>query len=105
VKICNELVKEVKKYVFQTGPRVVRSNFCKGPVYPGKGPKKSQKAKRKFWGQQVVFGAKYLKFGPKRANLATLPGCPPSQPHTFSPRVLFDETFVQPFFYLWTAPS
>jgi len=58
--------------VSQTGPRVVRSNSCKGPVYPGKGPKKSHRAKRKFWGQQVLFGAKYLKFGPKRANLAIL---------------------------------
>jgi len=28
--------------VSQTGPRVVRSNSCKGPVYPGKGPKKGQ---------------------------------------------------------------
>ena len=25
--------------VLQTGPRVVRSNSCKGPVYPGKEPK------------------------------------------------------------------
>ena len=38
----------------------------------GKGPKKSQRAKRKFWGQQVSFGTKFLKFGLKRANLATL---------------------------------
>jgi len=51
---------------------VVRSNSCKGPVYPGKGPKKSQKAKRKFWGQQVLFSTKFLKFGPERANLAIL---------------------------------
>jgi len=58
--------------VSHTGPRVVRSNSCDGPVYPGNGPKKSQKAKRKFWDQQVLFGAKYLKFGPKRVNLATL---------------------------------
>jgi len=58
--------------VSQTGPRVVRSNPCKGPVYAGKGPKKSQRAKQKFWGQQVLFGTKFLKFGPKRANLATL---------------------------------
>jgi len=57
--------------VSQTGPRVVRSNSCKGPDYPGKGPKKSQRVKRKFWGQQVLFGTKFLKFGLKRANLAT----------------------------------
>jgi len=58
--------------VSQTGPSVVRSNSCKGPVYPGKGPKKSQRAKQKFWGQQVLFGTKVVKFGPKRAKLATL---------------------------------
>jgi len=44
---------------------VVRSNPCKGPVYPEKGPKKSQRAKQKFWGQKVLFGTKSLKFGPK----------------------------------------
>jgi len=26
----------------------------------------------KILGQQVLFGTKFLKFGPKRANLATL---------------------------------
>jgi len=52
--------------VSQTGPIVARSNSCKGEVYPGKGPKKGQRAKRKFWGQQVLFGTKILKFGPKR---------------------------------------
>jgi len=31
VKICNQLVKKGKNYGFQTGPSVVRSNFCKGP--------------------------------------------------------------------------
>jgi len=58
--------------VSQTGPRVVRSNSCKGPVYSGKRLKKIQRAKRNFWGQQVLFGTKFLKFGPERANLATL---------------------------------
>ena len=58
--------------VSQTEHRVVKSNSCKGPVYSGKRPKKSQRAKRKFWGQQVLFETKFLKFGPKRANLATL---------------------------------
>jgi len=64
--------------VSQTGPRVVRSNSCKGPVYPGKGPKKNQRAKKepkgqtKFWGQQVLFGTIFLKLGSRRANLATL---------------------------------
>jgi len=36
--------------VSETGLRVVISNSCKGPAYPGKGPKR---AKRNFWGQQV----------------------------------------------------
>jgi len=52
--------------VSQTGPTVVRpSNSCKGPVYPEKGPKKSQRVKRIFWGQKVLFGTKFLKFDPK----------------------------------------
>jgi len=50
--------------VSQIGPRVVRSNSCKGPAYPGKWSKKSQRVKRKFWGQQVLFGTKFLEFGP-----------------------------------------
>ena len=62
--------------VTQTGHRVVRSNFCKGKIYPGKGAENIQKAKPHFWGQQQLFGIKLLKFGPKRANLATrLTGC------------------------------
>jgi len=58
--------------VNQTRPKVVRPNSSKGTVYPGKGPKTSQRATRKFWGQHMLFGTKFLKFGPKRANLATL---------------------------------
>jgi len=46
--------------------------FARGKIYPGKGLKISQRAKRKFWGHQVSFGTKFIKFGPKRANLATL---------------------------------
>jgi len=52
--------------VTQTGPRVVRSNSCKGPNLSWKS------AKRKFWGQKVLFETKFLKFCPERANLATL---------------------------------
>jgi len=52
--------------VTQTAPRVVRSNSCKGLNLSWK------RAKRKFWGQQVLFETKFLKFGPERANLATL---------------------------------
>ena len=58
--------------VSETGPRVVRSNFCKGPNLSWKRAKKNQRAKQKFWGQQVLFGTKFIKFGPKRASLATL---------------------------------
>jgi len=50
--------------VSQTGLRVVRSNSCKRPAYM---LEKGQKR-----GQQMLFGTKFLKFGPKRANLATL---------------------------------
>jgi len=50
--------------VSQTGPRVVRSNFSRGQIYPGKEPK----------GQQVLFGTKFLKFDPKNGQ----PGNPDS---------------------------
>ena len=53
--------------VSQTGgTRVVRPNPWKGPNLSWK------RAKRKFWGQKVLFGTKFLKLGHKRANLATL---------------------------------
>jgi len=42
--------------------------FARGQIYPGKEPK----AKLKFWGQQVLFGTTFLKFGPKRVNLTSL---------------------------------
>jgi len=58
--------------VSQTGPKVVRSNSSKGPVYPGNRSKKSRRAKQKFWGHQMLIGTTFLKFGPKMANLATL---------------------------------
>ena len=45
--------------------------FARGQIYPGKGPKKSQRAKPKFWGQQVLCGTKFLTFDPKKINLAT----------------------------------
>jgi len=58
--------------VSQTGPRVVRSNFCKGSHLPWKRAKKEPKGQNKILGQQVLFGTEFLKFGPKRAKLATL---------------------------------
>jgi len=32
----------------QTGPRVVRSNSCKWPVYPGKWPKRAKGSNENF---------------------------------------------------------
>jgi len=58
--------------VSQTGIRVVRCKSYKGSSLSWKGLKKSQRAKGNFWGQQMLFGTKFLKFGPKRVNLATL---------------------------------
>jgi len=52
--------------VSQKGPRVVRSDLCKRPNSSWK------RAKRQFWGQLVLFQTKFLKFGSKWANLATL---------------------------------
>jgi len=43
--------------VFQTGARVVRSNFCKGPNLSWKRDERLKKC----WGQQVFFGTKFLK--------------------------------------------
>jgi len=52
---------------------VVRHNTCKGPNISWKKAKKEPKDQTKILGQQVLFGTKSLKFGPKRVNLATLP--------------------------------
>ena len=57
VKICNELVKKVKNMVSQTGRRV-RFNSWKGPVYPGKGPEKSQWANENFGANKCYLGPK-----------------------------------------------
>jgi len=51
--------------VSQTGPRVVRSNSCKGPVYPGKGPKNSQRAKRNFGASKCCLGPNFWNLAPK----------------------------------------
>ena len=52
--------------VSQTGTRVARPTSCKEPNLSWK------RAKRKCCGQQALFGTKFLKFDPKRANLTTL---------------------------------
>jgi len=72
VKICNQLVKCEKIWFFRQDPGCSDLIFARGQIYPGKRPKQSQRAKQKFWGQQVLFGTKFLKFGPERVNLATL---------------------------------
>jgi len=49
----------------QTGPKMARSNSCKGPVYPGKGPNEN-------------FGASKCDLGPNFWNLAPrVPTCQP----------------------------
>ena len=63
VKICNELVKKVKNMFSLTGTRVVRSNSCKGPAYPGKGPKSAK-------GPNEDCGARKCYLGPNFWNLA-----------------------------------
>jgi len=45
--------------VSQTGPRVVRSNSCKGPVYPRKGPKKSQGPNDNFRPSKCCLGPNF----------------------------------------------
>ena len=72
MNICNQLVQNVKNYGFQTRPRVVRHNFCKGRNPSWKRDKKEPKVKQKFWGKQVLFWTKCLKFVPKRVNLTSL---------------------------------
>jgi len=45
--------------------------LARGQSILEKGQKRA-KRQNKFLGQHVLFGPKFLKFGPKRANLATL---------------------------------
>ena len=69
VKICIELVTVVNIYgcLERTlGSQIQFLQEAKSVL------EKNQRAKRKCWGQQVVFGTNFMKFGPKRANLATL---------------------------------
>jgi len=55
--------------VSHTGPTMARSNFFKGPYLTWKN------AKRKFWGQQMLFGTKFLKVGLKWTNLPPWARC------------------------------
>jgi len=66
VKICNQLVKKVKKFmVSQTGPRVVRSNSCKGPVYPGKESKRAKGPNENFRFSKCYLGPNFWNLSPK----------------------------------------
>jgi len=53
--------------VFQTGPRVVRSNSCKGPVYPGKGQKKP-KGQTKILGPASFVWDQISEFWPQKGQ-------------------------------------
>jgi len=63
VKICNQPAQKVKKLWFlRQDPGWSYLILASGQVYPRKGPKKHKRAKRKFWGQEVLFGTKFLIF-------------------------------------------
>jgi len=51
--------------VSQTGPRVVRSNSCKGPVYLGKEPKKAKGPNENFGANKCYLGPNILNLAPK----------------------------------------
>jgi len=57
--------------VSQTWLRVVRFNSCKGPVYPGKGPKKSQRTKGNCGASKC-----YLQGRTGHLSIWTIPGGP-----------------------------
>ena len=67
MKICNKLVKKGKKYGFSDRTQGGQIYSCKGPNLTWKRVKKSQRVKRKYWVQQVLFAV-----CPKRTNLVTL---------------------------------
>jgi len=69
MKICNQLVKNVKKCVFLDRTLCGQIQYLQGAKSILENGQK--RAKPKFWSQQVLFGTKLLKFGPKRVNLAT----------------------------------
>jgi len=75
VKICNELVKKVKNIICHHMIWFLRQDPGWSDLILARGQpilEKSQRTKRKFWDQKVLFGTKFLKSGPKRANPATL---------------------------------
>jgi len=80
VQIWNELIKKMKKYGFSDRTQGSQIWFLQGASLFCKRGKKSRRAKQKFWGQEVLFGIKFLTFGPKKANLAILDtAIPPAQ--------------------------
>jgi len=66
VKIC--VLKEIKKRFLGQDLGWSDRILARGQIYAGKEPK----GQWKFWGQEVSFGTKFLKSGPKEANLVTL---------------------------------
>jgi len=63
VKICNQLVENVKKYGFAVRTRWSELIFAGGQIYPGKGPKKNNK------GPNQNVGASKCYLGPNFLNL------------------------------------
>jgi len=53
----------------QTGPRVVTSNSCKGPVYPGKWPKKAKGSNENFGASKCYLEPNFSNLSPKEAAL------------------------------------
>ena len=74
--------------------------LARSQVCPRKRPKKSQTAKRKFLGQQVSFGTKFLKFDPKKGQ----PGNPATVPcRLFIQGIPRDRVWIKVFFIFSTT--
>jgi len=65
VKICNQLVKKVKKLVSQTGPSLTRSNFCKGTKSNLEEGRKEPKSKKNFGASKCYLGTHFWNLTPK----------------------------------------
>jgi len=55
----------LKTMVSQTGPRVVRSNFARGQLYPGKGPKRAKEPNENFGASKCYLGPNFWHLAPK----------------------------------------
>jgi len=54
--------------VSQIGPRAVRSNFCKGPAYPGNSQKWHKGPNETFEASKCYLGQNFLNSAPKRST-------------------------------------